>query len=435
MVSEAKLSILRKIYFSAIEAVNPFNATIKFLPEAHERYKKFRLKKLFVAGAGKASVKMARAVEEYFKELITDGIIITPYGNKERHKKIKIFEASHPLPDRNGLNATKKIIQLLESADSNTLVIFLISGGGSSLLVYPSKPITLTDKIIMTKLLMNSGVTIEELNTVRKHISQVKGGNLARLAYPARMISFIISDVISDNEEVIASGPVSPDSTTFKDAYDIIKKYKLINKTPARILKHLKDGINGKIEETPKRNDKIFRNVKNIVVASNKIAIESARKCAERYGYHTEIITTELSGDAVDAGRELAKIALKYIKNAGKNKRICLLSGGETTVKVKGKGIGGRNQELALAFSQEISGTKGITMLSAGTDGIDGTSPAAGAIVDGETIPVALKAGLEPNEFLENNDSYNFFKKTGNLFVPGPTGTNVMDIQIILVEL
>lgn len=426
--------ILKKIYFSAIESVDPYTVTKKYLNKIIEKYNKHGFKKLIVIGAGKASVRMALVVEAKLSELIDGGMIITTYGQGAKLKKIKVYEAGHPLPDRNGLKATAELINLLKQQDKNTLVLFLLSGGGSSLLVSPVREITLADKIKTIELLLKSGADIVEMNTVRKHLSNVKGGLLAKIAYPATMISFIISDVLNDRLDVIASGPAAPDPSTFSDAFKIIKKYNLPNRLPEKILSHIKRGTLGIIPETPKKNDRIFKNVRNIIIANNKIALESAKKCAERDGCEAKIITHSLKGEAKVVGKKLAEMAIDHLKKAIK-KPLCLISGGETTVQVRGAGKGGRNQELALAFAQKIAGIKGITLLSAGTDGIDGNTDSAGAIVDGDTIPIAERLGLDSQKYLENNDSYNFFKQAGGLFITGPTGTNVMDVQVVLINL
>lgn len=426
--------ILRDIYYCAVKSVDPYKATEKYLDRVIGKFKSKRLKKIIVAGAGKASVDMALAVESELSPYINSGIVIAPSGyTKAELKKIKIYSAGHPLPNTNGLRATKKILNLLTNVDKDTMVVFLLSGGGSSLLVFPVEGITLKDKIRTTELLLLSGAGIAEINTVRKHISDVKGGKLAKFAYPATMVSLIISDVLNDPLDVIASGPTSPDPTTFSDAFKILEKYALLDKLPEGVLRYIKEGMNGLNDETPKKNDKIFKNVKNIIIANNKIALNSAKKCAEDYGFEAKIVTNSLNGEARVAGENLAKIAIEHLNKCG-DKQLCLLSSGETTVTVTGKGKGGRNQELALAFARRIAGIKKIHLLSAGTDGIDGNTDAAGAIVDGTTILKAEGAQLDAQKYLANNDSYNFFKKAGGLFITGPTGTNVMDLQIILIK-
>jgi glycerate 2-kinase len=274
------------------------------------------------------------------------------------------------------------------------------------------------------------------LNTIRKHISNVKGGRLAEIAYPVRVISLILSDVIGDRLDVIASGPTAPDRTTFQDALAVLEKYSLADKIPLSVLDILRRGSQGLIPETPKENSIVFRTVENIIIGSNKKALEAAKTKARELNLHAEIISTEITGEARNIGKWLAKVALETHKNfrTSHHKPLCLISGGETTVTVKGNGIGGRNMELALAFALEIEGIEGITLLSAGTDGTDGPTDAAGAIVNGETIRKAKFLGIDAEEYLKNNDSYHFFERIECLFVTGPTGTNVMDIQIVVIE-
>ena len=378
--------------------------------------KNFR--KVFVIGAGKVSAYMAKAIEEILADRITEGLVITKYRHLTRLKKIKLIKAGHPIPDKNSLWGTKKIKKLLNSVGPEDLVINLISGGGSSLMTLPVRGITLEDIRKLTKLLLSSGATIHEINTIRKHLSQVKGGNLARLIYPAQSINLIISDVIGDDLDVIASGPTVADSSTLKQALNLLKKYKLSNKVSKNISKYL--------NETPKKNDLIFKTVYNLIVASNKLAILAAVKKAQQLGYQTKILSLTLQGEA----REVAKKILNFKKK--QSQPICLISGGETTVTIKGKGKGGRCQEFALASAIEISGKENLVVLACGTDGTDGPTEVAGAIADSQTIARARKKGLDPEKYLTNNDSYHFFKKLGDLIITGPTQTNVMDLYLIL---
>lgn len=435
-----------EIFSSAIKAVNPYNCLKSYCEKIAYNYKNMDFNKLFVICFGKAAYSMFLVISENLGNLITKCIAITKYGhvpinNKTIFKFIKpeffiLYEAGHPIPDENGLRGTEEIIRLLENADENTLVLCLISGGGSSILVSPYEGILLEDKQKITQLVLKAGADIYELNTIRKHISKVKGGKLAEIAYPARIISLILSDVIGDKLDVIASGPTAPDKTTFNDALRVLEKYRLIDKAPESIIKLIRKGVEGFINETPKEKSRIFQNVENIIIGSNRIALNAAKQKAEEIGFHTEIISSELIGEARNAGKWLAKEVRKRLNSkAQKHKKpLCLISGGETTVNVKGEGVGGRNMELALAFAIEIEDLNRITLLSAGTDGTDGPTNAAGAIVNSRSIKKAKALGLNPTEYLNNNDSYNFFEKTGELFITGPTGTNVMDIQIILVE-
>ncbi|MCX8110271.1 MAG: glycerate kinase [Syntrophorhabdaceae bacterium] len=440
MNSEEIKNQTQNIFNAAISSVNPYSAVKAHTGHILSFCHKHRIKQFFIIGFGKASFDMARAINDGLGKIIKEGIVITKYGHAkgmESIDKIKIYEAGHPIPDENGVEATNKIIRLLEKVDESTLVVCLISGGGSALLVSPLKPITLQEKQITTKMLLDAGADINEVNTLRKHISSVKGGRLARIAYPAHIKSLILSDVIGDRLDVIASGPTTLDKTTYADALEVIKRYGLSDKIPYHIMEVINKGIKGEMPETIKEKDPVLSKVENIIIGSNKIALSAAGAKASELGFHVEILSTEIDGEAKEVGKRLAGIAKAYKtkKKQSETKRpICLLSGGETTVKVVGKGLGGRNTELALAFAIEIEGEDGIAMLSAGTDGTDGPTDAAGAYVTGQTIKRAKELGLNPYDYLLNNDSYNFFKKIDSLFITGPTGTNVMDIQIILTE-
>ncbi len=400
-------------------------------------FRKGGYQRLLIIGFGKAACPMAKAVEDGLVGLNDKGLVITKYGHCERYRPgiVRIIEAGHPVPDENGMKGTDDIIRLLRDADEHTLVVCLISGGGSALLVSPADGITIDEKKRITGLLLRSGAGIHDLNAVRKHISRVKGGRLARLAYPAKVISLILSDVIGDSLDVIASGPTSPDSTTFADALSVLKQYGLTDEAQESILRTLREGERGIIPETPKEGDRIFENVENLIIGSNKKALTAAKEKAEDLGLSTNIISDTIRGEADEIGKWLAEKAIsEKIDGGAQRNPLCLISGGETTVTVRGNGLGGRNMELALAFAMEIDGIEGITLLSAGTDGSDGPTDAAGAIVDGGTLKNAREAGLDPSEFLRDNDSYNFFRRAGGLFVTGPTGTNVMDIQIVVID-
>lgn len=428
-----------EIFYAAISSVNPYDTVKAYAGQLLSFYQSKNLKRLFVVGFGKASFDMARAINDSSGAFITDGIIITKYGHARGVKsidKIKVYEAGHPIPDDNGVKATKEIVELLKKADETTLVVCLISGGGSALFVSPIEPITLSEKQDTTKILLEAGADINEVNTIRKHISSVKGGRLAAIAYPAYIKSLILSDVIGDRLDVIASGPTTFDTTTYADALEVIKRYRLSDKIPHHIMDVLNKGIKGQIPDTLKEKDPILSNTENTIIGSNKIALAAAATKASELGFHTEVLSTEIEGEAREVGRWLAGVAKTYKmkKRLSEIKKpVCLLSGGETTVKVVGRGKGGRNTELALAFAIEIEKEDGIALLSAGTDGTDGPTDAAGAYVTWNTTKKAKGLGLSPLEYLNNNDSYNLFKKLDSLFITGPTGTNVMDIQIILI--
>jgi glycerate-2-kinase len=417
-----------QIFRAALAAADPYRAVKGQSENILTAYREGGFKRIVAIGFGKASPLMASALEDTMGELIEAGIIITKYGHlgERRLKKIQAFEAAHPVPDKNGLNATSEILEVLQSTDEDTLVVCLISGGGSALLEAPLEGITLAGVQEVTDALLHAGADIGELNAVRKHISGVKGGRLAQVAYPARVISLIVSDVIGDPLDVIASGPTAPDASTWQDAMDVMQKYNI--RAPEAVVKTIKDGVAGKLPGCPKPGDVIFRKVENLIVGSNRLALDAAKAEAEATGFLTEILTGELSGEAREAAGWLASEALQRTERP-----LCLIAGGETTVTVRGAGKGGRNTELALAFAMEIEGSTGVTLLAAGTDGTDGPTDAAGAVVDGATTQRAKEAGIEPAGYLQNNDSYTFFDLAGGLLKTGPTGTNVMDIDIVVL--
>ncbi|MEO5356081.1 MAG: glycerate kinase [Nitrospirae bacterium YQR-1] len=423
---------LEYIFKSAVKAVMPHEAVTAKLDYLRHIYKESGCNRVIVTGFGKAACQMAQALEGGLEGIIQTGAVVTKYGHSVdvQLKKISVFEASHPIPDENAVAAADKIIEICKGADAQTLHVCLISGGGSALLTKPSTGITIDEKKELTRLLLKSGADIAELNTVRKHISAIKGGRLSGLVYPAITRSLIISDVIADRVDTIASGPTAPDNSTFSDAYIVLKKYRLLEKTPGSIIETIEKGMRGEVPETPKSGDKIFNRTKNIIVSNNTIALNAAKKAAQKIGYETEILSCTLSGEAKEAARKLAAVARSKRAQRG----LLLLSAGETTVTVNGTGCGGRNTEFALAFARHIEGVNGITLLSAGTDGIDGETDAAGAVVNSSTIAKAMIMRLDPQQYLDNNDSYNFFRQTGELFITGPTGTNVMDIQLIAIE-
>ncbi len=429
--------ILKKLFYSAIAAVDPYNSVIKRGQSLLHEYIKGGFKRVFVLAFGKASCPMAKAIEEVFGGRITAGVIITKYGHSEGYsfsESFRLYEAGHPVPDSNGEEATRDALEMLTNLRTDDLVIVLISGGGSALFVSPVEGITLEDKMDTTDILLKAGADIFELNTVRKRLSRVKGGKLARLLYPARVKSFILSDVPDDRLDIIASGPTVKDPTTFEEAVRVLRKYNLLDIVPKSVKQYILSGAKEKTNESRTKAEEVFSKVENIIIGSNRIALNAALNAAVGFGFSSEIVDSNIHGEAREIGRRLAEISLKRKKDKDLVRPLCLISGGETTVTVKGTGKGGRNTELALSFALQIQGHDGITLLSAGTDGTDGPTDAAGAIVDGKTIERGLSRGLDPLEYLENNDSYSFLEKTGDLFITGPTGTNVMDIQIVIIN-
>lgn len=434
-------SSAKKIFLFSLKAVDPYYAIKKQVELIEDSlwvcgslYRLGDSNRIVMIGAGKGSALMALSVEEILGDRIHKGVVITKKGYVVPLKRIELVEGNHPLPDKRGLKGTNQILKLITNLNENDLVICLISGGGSALLVSPAPGISLKDKKELTHQLLRCGANIKEINTLRKHISQVKGGRLAQLAHPASVIALILSDVIGNKIDSIASGPTAPDPTTFSDCLKIIQKYALKGKIPSSIYEHLKRGAQGIIEETPKSGDPIFKKVRNFIIGSNLQAQEAAKQKAEKLGYNAMILSKPISGDTRGAAIKHANLA-KKMREIGDPipPPACLISGGETTVKVKGKGLGGRNQEFVLVGAIKIAGLENVLILSAGTDGTDGPTDAAGAICDGKTIERALHKGLNPQPYLDNNDSYHFFQKLGDLLKTGPTNTNVMDIHLILV--
>lgn len=438
---------LHDIFQAALAAVDPFRAVFNAatvegdqLRIAGKHYDLAAYDRIVVVGAGKATARMALAVELLLGKRITEGLIVVKDGHTVPLSIIKQVEAAHPVPDTSGVAATQRILHLLRTANEKTLVICLLSGGASALLVAPCEGISLQDKQATTRLLLNAGATINELNAVRKHLSQVKGGRLAQAAFPARLVTLILSDVIGDPLDVIASGPTAPDSSTFAEALAVIERYRLQDALPANVMKHLQRGCYGQAQETVKRDAPCFATTQNVIVGSNLLALQAAQQSAMQLGYAAKIIDSALHGEAREVARTLAQTARTELAGMKTGERHCLLCGGETTVTVRSNGIGGRNQELALAFAIEVEGMRGVSLLSAGTDGSDGPTDAAGALVDGDTAALALQHGLDPLAYLNNNDSYAFFQRLDTAtnghdhLKTGPTGTNVMDIQIVLLD-
>ena len=391
--------------------------------------------RLFVVGAGKASAMMAKAVEEILKAEVTGGLVVTKHGQGMPLERIQIVEAGHPVPDAAGVSAVEQTRRLLSELAPQDMVLCLISGGGSALWPAPATGVTIEDKQQITSRLLRAGASIRELNAVRKHLSAVKGGQFARWAAPARVVSLIISDVIGDPLDFIASGPTAPDTTSFRDALTVIQKYGV--SAPAAVMERLEAGARDEIPDTPKPGDLIFENVDNVIIANNRILIDSARERAEALGFNTLVLTTELEGEAREAGGFLAAIAREIAVSGNPLKSpACVLSAGETTVTVRGNGAGGRNQEMALAWAIAINSrpiSAPCCFASIASDGSDGPTDAAGGLVDPFTCSRAVGLGLQPNDYLNANDSLNFLKATGDLIVTGPTQTNLMDLQILLV--
>jgi len=390
--------------------------------------------RVYVVGAGKASAVMAKALEELLGDHVAGGVVSVKYGHGVRLRRVQVLEAGHPVPDSAGEAAASKIIGLLESLGVHDLVIACISGGGSALLPAAAAGITLGDKQEVTAALLAVGADIHEMNAVRKHLSRTKGGNLMRVAYPATVINLMLSDVVGDHWDTIASGPFVPDGTTFQDVLRILEGYDILAKVSHLIAVRVREGAEGRIEENPQRGDPIFDRVFSLVVGSNIQSLRAAAEKARELGYNAVILSSTLEGDTTQAALFHAAVA-EEARSTGNpiSPPACILSGGETTVVIKGSGLGGRNQHFALSLVKKASTISDALFLSVGTDGTDGPTDAAGATVDATTLERALNLGLDPEAYLRDNDSYRFFEKLGDLIVTGPTRTNVMDVRIILL--
>jgi hydroxypyruvate reductase len=390
--------------------------------------------RVVVVSVGKAAAAMAKAAEQLLGRDWGDAIVLTKHGHAAgapRH--CRLFEAAHPVPDETGVRASAEVESLLRTLHARDLLIVALSGGASALMSAPAAGISLADKQRTTGLLLRAGANIQQLNTVRKHLSKLKGGRLAALAYPATVVALILSDVIGDPLDVIASGPTAPDPTTFADALRVLREFHILERVPRRVRAHLESGERGEIPETPKPQDPVLENVRNVIVGSNSLALAAGAKKARALGYRTLILSSVLDGEARELGRTHAAILRELAARDQPLKRpACVLSGGEPTVTVRGDGLGGRAQELALAAGVALDGVPNVALLSAGTDGTDGPTDAAGALVTGETLARGRRAGLDPADFLSRNDAYRFLEATGDLLKTGATGTNVMDVNILL---
>ena len=440
-MAEDQKKALEHIFRAGIEAVDPERAVRKYVRRKGNRlfvgdrsYALDRFKRILLIGAGKGTAPMAKALEDILGDHLTEGWIIVKYGYGMPLEKTHTMEAGHPIPDEAGLKATEVVLDQIRECTEEDLIICAFSGGGSALLPAPSPPINLDQKQETTRLLLDSGATINEINAIRKHLSGTKGGWLAKTADPATLVSLILSDVIGDRLDVIASGPTVPDESTFADCTEIIQRYDLVDRLPETVAEYFRQGAAGMVPETPKVGDPAFSRVQNLIVGNNRGALLAAQEQAISLGYKTMILSSQIEGEAREVAQVFAAIG-KEICQAGLpiSPPACVLAGGEPTVTIQGKGKGGRNQELALACAISIDGWDRIFLLSAGTDGTDGPTDAAGAIVSGLTCRRARQADLNPYSYLLANDSYSFFESLGDLLKTGPTRTNVMDIICMLV--
>ena len=436
IVNNGKTPILKQIrkdilevLSCAIDAANPYISVKKVIQDNKlvfdsKIFNASNFDDIYLVGFGKASVGMSQAICDFFQ--IKEGVVVTNDKNLiVKHSNVLTCFGNHPIPDKKSVDSTDKIISLMKKTKEKDLLIVLISGGGSALLCKPRVP--LEDMQLATNLLLKSGANINEINTIRKHLSFVKGGQLVSYAN-CTVICLVISDIIGDPLGFIASGPTYPDHTSFQDCKKILEEYSIYNKLPDSVRKTISDGIKKVIPETPEEGNSIFDNVHNFIVANNNSSCNAAKEKAEKLGYNAIILTTHLDGEAKDVGKFLVEKTKNYYSDS---RKIMFISGGETTVTIRGDGKGGRNQEMVLSTIYDLKDSD-IVFASVGTDGIDGISDAAGAIADSFSLDNALDKNLSPEVFLKNNNSYEFFKKINDLLFTGSTGTNVMDIQIIV---
>lgn len=426
---------------AALDAVDPARAIRRLMVESENTlwidgvaYNLDRYENIFVVGAGKAGASMASAVEELLGDRITTGLVNVKYGYTAHTDIISVHEAGHPMPDESGVMGTRVMIDLLKGTDEDDLVLCLISGGGSALMTLPVEGVTLEDVQELTDLLLRSGAPIQAINAVRKHLSQVKGGQLARLAHPSTVVSLILSDVVGSPLDVIASGPTVPDTTTFAHALAVLERYGIADQVPKSIRRHFQRGLNGAILDTPKAGDPVLEKVQNVIVADNARACAAALEAAEARGFNTLLLSTYIEGEAREVAQVLAGLA-KEIVASGRPvpAPACLIMGGETTVTIRGDGRGGRNQELALAAALAIQDKPNVLIASLATDGTDGPTDAAGGLVDTQTVERGQSRGLSAQQALANNDAYTYLTEVGDLLMTGPTNTNVNDVMAVFV--
>jgi glycerate 2-kinase len=427
---------------AALAAVEPRACTARALGREGERlhiggraYDLREVRNLYVVGCGKAGAPMAQAVEDELGDRVTGGVVVVKEGHTAPTHTVRLVEAGHPLPDARSVAGARAVVDLAGQAGERDLVLVLISGGGSALLTLPAPGLTLEDLQSLTELLLRCGATINEMNTLRRHCSAVKGGQLARHIAPARAVGLILSDVVGNPLDTIASGPLVPDPTTFADAWAVIERYGLTADLPAAVRAHLQAGLHCEIPDTPKPGDAVFEGVQVDIVGDNASAAERGAQAAAAAAYHSQVFSTFVEGEAREVARVVAALAKEVVRhNRPLATPACLILGGETTVTLRGNGTGGRNQEMALAAALALEGWPQVTVVALGTDGNDGPTDAAGGIVDGGTVARARGAGLDPLAHLQHNDAYPLLRATNDLLLTGPTNTNVNDLIFVFVE-
>lgn len=432
-------AFLTRLFKASLKAVDPYAALLRdvtvssrTLRAGPHRYRLSNYRRIVAVGAGKASARMAQGLERVLGPSLESGLVVVKDGHGAPTRTIRIVEAGHPVPDQRGLQAGRQIHDLVRTLTRDDLLIVLLSGGASSLLPVPAEGLTLEHKQQTTQLLLRSGATIHEINTVRKHLSALKGGQLAA-ATNAAVLTLLVSDVIGDDLGTIGSGPTAPDDTTFGDAWEIVQQYRLGKAVPSAVRRHLLKGLRKRVRETPTSGSNLFQRVRHHIIGGNAVALTRAAQVAAESGLHTMVLTSTLTGEAKEVAKVFGAFAREIAKRGKPMRRpCCLLAGGELTVTVSGKGRGGRAQEFALAGAFEIQGLKDIWLAGFGTDGTDGPTDAAGAIVGGDTVFRTTRTGRDAIRALRNHDAYTFFQRAGGHITTGPTGTNVNDLYLLL---
>ena len=428
-----------RLFTAVLQAVDPFTALLReariekgTLLAGPHRYRLAQYRRVVAIGAGKAAARMAQGLEHILGARLDTGLVVVKYGHGAPTNRVQVIEAAHPVPDQAGLEAARRLLRIAGALTSDDLLIVLLSGGASSLLPAPANGLSLEDKQRATQLLLGSGATIQDMNTVRKHLSSLKGGQLAA-ATKASVLTLALSDVIGDDLGTIGSGPTAPDNTTFSEAWAILQRYGLGGTIPPSVRRHLLRGVRGRAEETPTSRSAVFKRVHHHIIGSNRAAVEAASRAAARSGFETMVASSTLTGEAKEVAKVFGAMA-REIAGCGRPlcRPCCLLAGGELTVTVTGNGRGGRAQEFALAAAREIEGLRKIWIAGFATDGSDGPTDVAGAVVDGETVANAAHKGLDAARALRQNDAHTFFKKAGGHIGTGPTGTNVNDLYLLL---
>lgn len=432
--------LLKRMLGKALESVSSETALCRIVRKrdnvlmvGSRRYDLCRYDRVVAVGAGKATASMARAIERILGPRLNSGLVIVKYGHGIKTKRIVVEEAGHPVPDRAGIRATERLRALASSLTANDLLMVLLSGGASSLMPAPVRGISLGDKQRVTRQLLRSGAGITEINTVRKHLSSLKGGRLAELTN-ATIVTLILSDVLGDDLSAIASGPTAPDATTYEQAIDCLKRYKIWSSSPRAVKAHLEQGRRGNFTETPKPGDPIFTRVHNQIIGNSQLAIEALSRVARKAGFRTILHSTTLTGEARITGSQFGRLAYEILARKGTSgPPYCVMAGGETTVTVKGSGLGGRAQEFAVASAKAIAGLRNVWVAAIGTDGTDGPTDVAGALVSGETLAKANHLGINLDSALAANNTYRALKRLGSHIITGPTGTNVNDLYLLFV--